>query len=63
MAVARDLEQKEETIAVVIGDGALSGGMACRKPSNNLSILRREKKNMIIILNDNKCRFQRMLRE
>ena len=28
LAVARDLEQKEETIAAVIGDGALSGGMA-----------------------------------
>ena len=53
LAVARDLEQKEETIAVVIGDGALSGGMAY-EALNNLSILRREKKNMIIILNDNK---------
>ena len=36
-----------------IGDGALSGGMAY-EALNNLSILRREKKNMIIILNDNK---------
>lgn len=53
LAVARDLEQKEETIAAVIGDGALSGGMAY-EALNNLSILRREKKNMIIILNDNK---------
>ena len=53
LAVARDLEQKEETIAVVIGDGALSGGMAY-EALNKLSILRREKKNKIIILNDNK---------
>ena len=41
LAVARDLEQKEETIAAVIGDGALSGGMAY-EALNNLSILRRE---------------------
>ena len=53
MAVARDLEQKMETIVAVIGDGALSGGMAY-EALNNLSILRKEKKNMIIILNDNK---------
>ena len=53
MAVARDLEQKKETIVAVIGDGALSGGMAY-EALNNLSILRKEKKNMIIILNDNK---------
>ena len=37
----------------MIGDGALSGGMAY-EALNNLSILRKEKKNMIIILNDNK---------
>ena len=53
MAVARDLEQKKETIVAVIGDGALSGGMAY-EALNNLSILRKEKKNLIIILNDNK---------
>ena len=53
MAVARDLEQKKETIVAVIGDGALSGGMAY-EALTNLSILRKEKKNMIIILNDNK---------
>lgn len=47
LAVARDLEQKEETIAVVIGDGALSGGMAY-EALNNLSILRREKKTMLL---------------
>lgn len=53
LAVARDLQQKEETVVAVIGDGALSGGMAY-EALNNLSILRKEKKNMIIILNDNK---------
>lgn len=53
LAVARDLEQKDNTVAAVIGDGALSGGMAY-EALNNLSILRKEKKNMIIILNDNK---------
>lgn len=53
LAVARDLEQKENTVVAVIGDGALSGGMAY-EALNNLAILRKEKKNMIIILNDNK---------
>ena len=46
-------EQKDNTVVAVIGDGALSGGMAY-EALNNLSILRKEKKNMIIILNDNK---------
>ncbi len=53
LAVARDLEGKDNTVVAVIGDGALSGGMAY-EALNNLSILRKEKKNMIIILNDNK---------
>lgn len=53
MAVARDLEQKQGTVVAVIGDGALSGGMAY-EALNNLAVLRRERKNMIIILNDNK---------
>ena len=37
----------------VIGDGALSGGMAY-EALNNLALFRKEKKNIIIILNDNK---------
>lgn len=45
LAVARDLEQKDNTVVAVIGDGALSGGMAY-EALNNLSILRKEKKNM-----------------
>lgn len=52
-AVARDLKKTNETIVAVIGDGALSGGMAY-EALNNLALFRKEKKNIIIILNDNK---------
>ena len=52
-AAARDIRQTDETIVAVIGDGALSGGMAY-EALNNLAFLRKEKKNLIIILNDNK---------
>lgn len=52
-AVARDLKKTKETIVAVIGDGALSGGMAY-EALNNLALFRKEKKNIIIILNDNK---------
>ena len=52
-AAARDLKQTDETIVAIIGDGALSGGMAY-EALNNLAFLRKEKKNLIIILNDNK---------
>ncbi|MDO4941528.1 MAG: 1-deoxy-D-xylulose-5-phosphate synthase [Lachnospiraceae bacterium] len=51
-AEARNLNATDETIAVVIGDGALSGGMAY-EALNNMVRLREEKKNLIIILNDN----------
>ena len=44
---------RDETIVAVIGDGALSGGMAY-EALNNMARLRKEKKNLIIILNDNK---------
>jgi 1-deoxy-D-xylulose-5-phosphate synthase len=53
MAAARDLDHTKETIIAVIGDGALSGGMAY-EALNNMTRLREEKKNLIIILNDNK---------
>lgn len=53
LAAARDAHHTDETIVAVIGDGALSGGMAY-EALNNMSRLRREKKNLIIILNDNK---------
>lgn len=53
MAQARDLSGKDETIVAVIGDGALSGGMAY-EALNNMAKLRKNKKGMIVILNDNK---------
>ena len=53
LAAARDINQTDETIVAVIGDGALSGGMAY-EALNNMARLREEKKNLIIILNDNK---------
>lgn len=46
---ARDLLRRDETIVAVIGDGALSGGMAYEALNN----AGRLKSNMIIILNDN----------
>lgn len=49
MCVARDLNKKDYKVVSVIGDGALTGGMAF-EALNNLSNL---KSNYIIILNDN----------
>lgn len=49
MATARKLAGGKEKIVAVIGDGALTGGMAL-EALNNVSQL---KKNIIIILNDN----------
>lgn len=49
-AQARELKGSDETIVAVIGDGALSGGMAY-EALNNIGQL---KSNLIIILNDNK---------
>lgn len=46
---ARDLLHHDETVVAVIGDGALSGGMAYEALNN----AGRLKSNMIIILNDN----------
>ncbi len=48
--VARDLEGKNHKVAAVIGDGALTGGLAY-EALNNASCL--HKSNMLIILNDN----------
>lgn len=53
LAAARDINHTDEKIVAVIGDGALSGGMAY-EALNNMARLRGEKKNLIIILNDNK---------
>ena len=49
MAVARDLKKESNYIIPVIGDGALTGGMAFEA----LNHIGHEKKNMIVILNDN----------
>ena len=49
-AKARDLQGGDETIVAVIGDGALSGGMAYEALNN----IGQQKSNLIIILNDNK---------
>ena len=49
MAVARDLKKESNYIIPVIGDGALTGGMAFEA----LNHIGHEKKNMSVILNDN----------
>lgn len=48
-AKARDLQHENYKIAAVIGDGALSGGMAYEALNNAARL----KSNMVIILNDN----------
>ncbi len=50
MAKARDIQGGDEKVVAVIGDGALSGGMAF-EALNNAEPL---KSNLIIVLNDNK---------
>lgn len=50
LAKARDIKGGDEKVVAVIGDGALSGGMAF-EALNNAEPL---KSNMIIVLNDNK---------
>ena len=49
MAQARELSGENNTIVAVIGDGALSGGMAFEALNNASAV----KGNLIIILNDN----------
>lgn len=49
MAIARDLKKENSYVVPVIGDGALTGGMALEA----LNHIGHEKKNMIVILNDN----------
>jgi len=49
MAVARDLRAGDETVVAIIGDGALTGGLAY-EAINNAGQL---KTNFIVILNDN----------
>ncbi len=49
MAINRDLKNRNENIVAVIGDGALTGGMAL-EALNNIGY---EQRKLIIILNDN----------
>lgn len=49
MALARDLKGGSNRVVAVIGDGALTGGMALEA----LNHIGHEKRNMIVILNDN----------
>ncbi|MBF6589106.1 MAG: 1-deoxy-D-xylulose-5-phosphate synthase [Ktedonobacterales bacterium] len=49
MAVARDLRGERFKVVAIIGDGALTGGMALEAINNAGSL----KKNLIIVLNDN----------
>ncbi|MDQ2715785.1 MAG: 1-deoxy-D-xylulose-5-phosphate synthase [Chloroflexota bacterium] len=49
LAVARDLQGQDFKVVAIIGDGALTGGMALEAINNAGSL----KKNLIIVLNDN----------
>ena len=49
MAIARDLRKENHSILPIIGDGALTGGMALEA----LNHIGHEKKNVTVILNDN----------
>jgi len=49
MAMARDLKGESNRVIAVIGDGALTGGMALEA----LNHIGHEKKNLMVILNDN----------
>ncbi|MFY4776253.1 1-deoxy-D-xylulose-5-phosphate synthase [Metabacillus sp. RGM 3146] len=49
MVVARDLKGTKETIVPIIGDGALTGGMALEA----LNHIGHEQKDMLVVLNDN----------
>lgn len=49
MAIARDLKKENHFVVPVIGDGALTGGMALEA----LNHIGHEKKNIIVVLNDN----------
>jgi len=49
MAIARDLRGADEYIIPIIGDGALTGGMALEA----LNHIGHEKKDIIVVLNDN----------
>ncbi|MDF1617010.1 1-deoxy-D-xylulose-5-phosphate synthase [Petrocella sp. FN5] len=48
-AVARDMRKEDHSVVAIIGDGALTGGMAYEALNNGAQM----KKNFIVILNDN----------
>ena len=50
MAIARDLQHERFKVVAVVGDGALTGGMAF-EALNNAGVL---KKDLIVVLNDNR---------
>lgn len=50
LAKARDIKGTDEKVVAVIGDGALSGGMAFEALNNAAAL----KTNMVVVLNDNK---------
>jgi len=50
MAVARDFAGEKHKVVVVVGDGAMTGGMAY-EAMNNIGL---QKRNIIVVLNDNK---------
>lgn len=49
MAVARDIQKTDKKVIAVIGDGAMTGGMAY-EAMNNSGVI---KSNLIVVLNDN----------
>ncbi|MBD2847302.1 1-deoxy-D-xylulose-5-phosphate synthase [Paenibacillus sp. IB182496] len=49
MALARDLKGETNKVVAIIGDGALTGGMALEA----LNHIGHEKRNMVVVLNDN----------
>ncbi|TDF99816.1 1-deoxy-D-xylulose-5-phosphate synthase [Paenibacillus piri] len=49
MAIARDLKGEHNRVVAIIGDGALTGGMALEAMNH----IGHEKKNLMVILNDN----------
>ncbi|WP_173916194.1 1-deoxy-D-xylulose-5-phosphate synthase [Halobacillus sp. Marseille-Q1614] len=55
MAIARDLNGEKHSIVPIIGDGALTGGMALEA----LNHIGDEKKNVTVILNDNEMSIAR----
>ena len=49
MAIGRDLQQKKHRVIAIIGDGAMTGGLAFEALNHNGSL----DKNMLVIYNDN----------